>query len=398
MSNRSNEYRELVERSSLDGLTKHQLHVVNRMHAWYGREPLAMRDGTPIPNAVRRLARRIFAHACVRHRRPNLRRIGMLIDQRAIALSASKKARAFRMWARLSTLTPGAPIWIPLVSYPRFENRQGTRKLSLQVNDTERGLLFGAMTDVGETLAASRAAYTPRAEVLALDLGLRNLFATSEGDLLGRDWMDRLTRYGRKVDSLAAHRQRIGLRKVRSNRYRRYVMQLRGYIRSEVGRSLNRLVAQHAPAAIVVEHLRFQAPGLSRRLNRLLGWFGKAAVAAKLHALHETYGIEIDEVHAAYSSQECSRCHYVDKRNRRKQATFACLGCHHTANADVNGAKTLKGRRSVPVLSEPWRHRREVLEVLVRQHLERFARRQATPADPRLTNPYFRDQLAAVTS
>ncbi|MEZ2352120.1 hypothetical protein [Caballeronia sp. RCC_10] len=44
---------------------------------------------------------------------------------------------------------------------------------------------------------------------------------------------------------------------------------MRGWLESEVGRCLNRLVAARAPAELVLERLDFRAPGLSRRLNRL---------------------------------------------------------------------------------------------------------------------------------
>lgn len=223
---------------------------------------------------------------------------------------------------------------------------------------------------------------------------MRTLFATSEGDLLGRDWMARLERIDRQITRLAAHRQAIGLRKVRSPRYRRLVQRLRGYLTSEINRILNRLVVVRAPATIVVEHLRFQSPGLSKRLNRLLSIFGKAAIEAKLKALQETYGIVVEAENAAYSSQECEACGYVDKRNRQQQAAFACRWCGHTAHADVNAARVLKRRRSAPMLSNPTRHRHEVLQLLVRQHTQRFARLRAGPADPRLSNPYFRTWTA----
>ena len=61
-------------------------------------------------------------------------------------------------------------------------------------------------------------------------------------------------------------------------RYKSYVASLRGFIRSEVGRILNRLVETHAPAEIVIERLNFQNQALSKRLNRILSRFGKNEV------------------------------------------------------------------------------------------------------------------------
>lgn len=132
-------------------------------------------------------------------------------------------------------------------------------------------------------------------------------------------------------------------------------------------------------------------------MNRLLGWFGKQAVRYKLQDLAEQFGIGIVEVNAAYSSQECDVCSYVDKKNRPWQATFACHWCGHKRHADVNGARVTRHRRSVPVLGDPQRHRRDILDLLVRRHLQRFARLKAGPADPRRNNPYFRGCFGAVT-
>ena len=47
------------------------------------------------------------------------------------------------------------------------------------------------------------------------------------------------------------------------------------------------------------------------------------------------------------TSRTCSRCGYVDKRNRRRQAEFSCLRCGHTLHADLNAARVLATRGSV---------------------------------------------------
>jgi putative transposase len=42
------------------------------------------------------------------------------------------------------------------------------------------------------------------------------------------------------------------------------------------------------------------------------------------------------EVAAHYSSQECSRCHYISEKNRTTQSNFTCIECHLSLNADHN--------------------------------------------------------------
>jgi putative transposase len=174
------------------------------------------------------------------------------------------------------------------------------------------------------------------------------------------------------------------------------VRQLRGWIESEIGRIMNRLVQTHAPASIVTELLDFRAPGLSRRLNRLIGAFGKHALQAKLLDLEQRFGIELVKVNPAYSSQQCNRCGYVDQRNRPRQSVFRCLFCGSQRDGDVNAARNLWDRRSAPAEGAE-RHPRSILAGLVQhfnaQHPEPRERLNGTKgraADPRPSNPYFR--------
>jgi transposase len=55
-------------------------------------------------------------------------------------------------------------------------------------------------------------------------------------------------------------------------------------------------------------------------------------------------GVAAHKVRAAYSSQECHCCHYVDRANRPDQVTFACVMCHHRDHADHNAAANLARR------------------------------------------------------
>lgn len=395
ISNRANDFRELVNGSSLAPEIKHQLHFINRWQAWYRPGELAMKDGAAIPESTRKLARTIFRHLLNTHRKPNMAKASMLIDQRCIELSQSSKPGKFPLWARLSTLDRGQRINVPLSTFKHFDGRSGARAKSLQIVERDGELFFGIMTDVADAFEVSKAAYRPQVEAIALDIGLKTLFAIDNGDLLGQGWLEKLQAYDRKIQALAKHRQKIGL-KPRSERYKRLVASLKGLIRSEVGRVLNRLVATRAPAEIIIERLNFQNSDLSRRLNRILSKFGKREVMRKLDDLEQRFGITTTEVNPAYSSQEDSACGYVDKRNRPRQAAFGCRWCGHKVHADVNAARNLLARRSGNS-TDSRRPKHEILNDSVRRFLERFNRLQGGATDPRLSNPYFKDWAAKVT-
>jgi putative transposase len=395
LSNRANEFKDIVNRSSLDAGMKHQLHFINRWQAWYDPAPLTMKDGSLIGDDARRMARLVMRHLLKIHRKPDLSKASMLIDQRCISLAEGSMAVGFPLWARLSTLDKGQRIDIPLVTHAHFERRKGAKAMSLQISLKDSELRFGVMTDVSAAFDESKAAYKPRTEAIGLDLGLKTLFATDQGELLGQQWLTKLQVYDRKITALAKHRQRTGL-KPRSEKYKRYVASLKGFIRSEIGRIINRLVEVRAPAEIVVERLNFNNPNLSRRLNRILKNFGQGEVERKLADLHERLGIEITKVNPAYSSQQDSGCGYTDKRNRPKQEAFSCHWCGSKRHADVNAARNLLHRRS-DATGDCKRPKGAILDELVSRFLQRFNRPKGGATDPRMRNPYFKAWASQVT-
>jgi putative transposase len=187
---------------------------------------------------------------------------------------------------------------------------------------------------------------------------------------MGRDALRHLEKLDKRISTIARHRQRAGL-KVRSNRYDRAVCQLRGWLKTEINRILNRIVLLRKPAHLTVERLDFRHPGLSKRMNRILTNCGRAAFRAKLQDLEERYGVTHTEVHAAYSSQTCSHCGWVEKNNRRSQSEFRCRCCGTRMHADINAARNLGARRSCSVMGNPRQGRRAVLDEALRRFAER---------------------------
>lgn len=55
------------------------------------------------------------------------------------------------------------------------------------------------------------------------------------------------------------------------------------------------------------------------------------------------------KVNPAYTSQACSVCGNIDKKNRNHRM-FLCTNCHHSNDADINAAKNIKNRIANPML------------------------------------------------
>ncbi|GGO19129.1 hypothetical protein GCM10011574_44310 [Microbispora bryophytorum] len=55
-------------------------------------------------------------------------------------------------------------------------------------------------------------------------------------------------------------------------------------------------------------------------------------------------GVPVVYVDPAYTSQGCSACGHISKKNRPDQATFACTSCGFAEHADVNAARNIAVR------------------------------------------------------
>ncbi|WP_162178418.1 zinc ribbon domain-containing protein, partial [Bifidobacterium cuniculi] len=73
---------------------------------------------------------------------------------------------------------------------------------------------------------------------------------------------------------------------------------------------------------------------------------GRAVLKRKLESIQESAGIQVEQVPAQYTSQECSGCGYTSKRNRPSRARYACRFCGKTMHADINAARVIQSRRS----------------------------------------------------
>jgi IS605 OrfB family transposase len=55
-------------------------------------------------------------------------------------------------------------------------------------------------------------------------------------------------------------------------------------------------------------------------------------------------GVALVYIDPAYTSQMCSACGHISKRNRPDQATFRCASCGFAEHADVNAARNIASR------------------------------------------------------
>ena len=79
--------------------------------------------------------------------------------------------------------------------------------------------------------------------------------------------------------------------------------------------------------------------------KRLIRWKGHAAryFATRVGLLAALVGVSVALIRPAYTSITCSRCGWVEKRQRHKEM-FRCWHCGFTHNADINASRNIRRR------------------------------------------------------
>ena len=297
----------------------------------------------PVSSNILFFMRKLIKHArkCIRF--PQLKRVKTLkLDEKVAVLEVSKNATHFDYFLKLSTLQKGKPIYLPLKRNPYLDEclKKGERLPFVQVRLTDKTCTISAI--VGYDKAPLRSS----TESIGLDFGMVAMFTTSDGERHGLSSFTKLKIWDEELLKLTKELQKQSIKLTTNARYNQLQQRIKSYFKNEIGRILNKLAKKNV-GVFVVEKLDFRAAGLSKQMNRLIRRTYRSFVTAKLARLEEQYGIQIVAVNPAYTSQECSRCHYVSKDNRKTQKDFVCRHCHYSCNADVNAGRVINQRRSL---------------------------------------------------
>lgn len=329
LTNRQNEFRNIVYASTLSDDAKHELYGINLRYAWHER----------VDDEAHHMARRLMKHLRKRHRMPDLSKCRVMdIDGKIAQIEDARNTKCER-WAVVSTLESGKPIRVPIVADRRLDENLFLNDETLSNHLTIRFDLEG---NPGGRLITTlpKAETRTQGETLGLDWGMDCMLALSDGRLLGVRMFEWLKQRDVELTEPTRALQRNGVKPSESRRYRNLQRRIRACYRNEIGRLFNRLGREQVKE-IVVEKLDFRNPNLSRRTNRLLTRTGRAAIAAKLKRIQELDGIAVTEINPAYTSRQCSRCGYATRGNRPTRDLFRRKCCGTTLHADINASRNI---------------------------------------------------------
>jgi transposase len=298
---------------------------------------------------------------------PTLKQIILQANINVVALEPSTDS-TFDYWLRVSTLHKRQPLRIPikLAAYHRRRLAGYTPNTSVILTRKVSGWWLTLTVD--EHIAPTT---TDESPVVGVDVGIANFLTTSTGKRYGtfhgklaqRHQRDREKR--RRKAKLRACLKKKGRARLPSLSNQR----LARHVRQEINRAVNAFFADHAGYQIAYEDLsvgtmRFKA----HRANAYLYASNLGHLPKQLDWGARKRGQQARAGQAAYSSQECSRCHFVSRANRPDQQTFCCQACGFVCHADENAAVNHQARFSDPSLRQ-CRSKEQVKALLDARHV-----------------------------
>jgi putative transposase len=190
-------------------------------------------------------------------------------------------------------------------------------------------------------------------DFIGVDLGIVNLAVDSEGETFSGEEVDRNRKrrqtarkqYQRKGTKNAKRRLRM-----MAGRQRRFQSHCNHTISK---RLVEKAKAQSAGIALEdLKGIRSRLEGtVSRKFRRRFGNWSFFQLRSFVTYKARRAGVPIVLVDPHNTSRTCSRCGYCDKANRSDQASFRCLRCDFSTNADKNAALNLR-EKALGLLNE----------------------------------------------
>ncbi len=241
------EVRKAITGSQLPEHRKTVLYRVNARRAWWARElelpwkrsdetgelvPCTSKEAANDPSAVllsvadedMKLIRHIAKHAQRFHRYPDLRKVDTLVLDSIVAhpseTESASQSGVVGWWVQVATLTKGKPVRIPLTRNTYFDRQRdkaiaaggkvcGAIQLHLVRNEHHHPV------GVGISLMLDTPDARPRTSGvdIGVDFGFSSaLFATSQGQLLGRAMLVKLRELDSILEPYTTDLQRRGIR------------------------------------------------------------------------------------------------------------------------------------------------------------------------------------------
>jgi hypothetical protein len=278
----------------------------------------------------------------------------------------------FDYWLKISTLQFRKQLLVPvkLADYHREALSGKTIHSSMTLNKRETGWWLTLSYD--EMIPVQT---EPNAPVVGVDVGIANFLTTSDGKHYGtfhgklRERQKRDREKRRRKAKLRKCLEKKGVKKLPSTSSKSGQRLIR-HVRQEINRAVNQCFAEHEGCQFAYEHLSVATiKHKARAMNAYMRASNLTHIPKQIAWNAAKRGVQATRVKSAYSSQECSVCHYVDRANRPDQQTFCCQVCGYETHADLNAATNIVRRVSDTEL-QTCKGRQAIKALLMQRHHE----------------------------
>src|SRR5215469_9403986 len=302
---------------------------------------------------------------------PTLRQTCIQANANVVELEPAQDS-TFDYWLTISTLQFRKQLLIPvnLADYHREVLKGKTINSSVTLN--KRGDGWWLTLSYDKVIPVHTA---PSAPVIGVDVGIANFVTTSDGKHYGtfhgklRERQKRDREKRRRKAKLRKCLKKKGVKKLPSTSSKSG-QRLARHVRQSINRAVNQCFTEHEGCQFAYEHLsvatmKFKA----RAMNAYLYASNLGHIPKQLAWNAAKRGVAAIKVKSAYSSQECSVCHSVDRANRPNQQTFCCRVCGYSTHADLNAAINIEHRWGDAEL-RACKDRKAVKALLMKRHQE----------------------------
>ncbi len=310
---------------------------------------------------------------------PTLRQTCIQANANVAVLEPSNDS-TFDYWLRISTLEKRQPIRVPVKLADYHRATLAGKSINSSVTLSRRTDGWWLTLSYEEQVAAQT---EPDAPVVGLDVGIANFVTSSDGKHYGtfhgklRERQKREREKRRRKAKLRACLKKKGVEKLPSTSSKSG-QRLRRHVRQEINRAVNVCLDEHPDAHIAYEHLSVASMKFkARAMNAYLRASNLARIPEKIAWETAKRGVVATKVKSAYSSQECSVCHCVERKNRPDQQTFCCVVCGFSTHADHNAATNLAHRKEDTEL-HACQDRQAIKALLMKRH-EQWRKQQGWP-------------------
>lgn len=243
----------------------------------------------------------------------------MHVSSTIASLTPAKETTAFDCWLHLQSIGNKASLQLPIKLHKHYHKLASLGKRLESYIITKDYIRLCFEMDTGPKL--------PKDRCIGIDTGIKSLASLSTGEQFGTDIESCIDRIKR-----CKHGSKGQKRASRSLRQRM----------DEVAKEVT-----SKASLVVVENLKGITQHTKRRLvksvRRSIGRWNVSYWLKRLQMTCENRNVSFRTVSPYKTSQTCSSCGHVDRRNRVLEK-FLCLKCGYTDNADLNAAKNILTR------------------------------------------------------